>query len=64
MSRVKSEITFVMNIGNYQSVHITAGFEDDVRQGETEDEAFERVEKKVDERIGKQASAVVEKFAQ
>lgn len=62
MSTVHSELTYTMNMGNYETVRMTAGFEDTVRDGETEIEAFERVEQLVDDRIGVIASNVRAKF--
>lgn len=62
MSKVHSELTFTMNVGNYQTVKMTAGFEDSVREGETEIEAFERVERLVDDRIGVLANKIKARF--
>lgn len=62
MSKVHSELTFTMNVGNYQTVKMTAGFEDTVRDGETEIQAFERVEQLVDDRIGVIATKVAQRF--
>lgn len=62
MSKVHSELTFTMNVGNYQTVKMTAGFEDTVREGETEIEAFERVEGLVNDRIGVLANRISQKF--
>ena len=62
MANVHSELTFTMNVGNYQTVRITAGFEDTVRDGESEIEAFERVEQLVDDRIGVIATKVAKRF--
>lgn len=62
MAIVKSQLTFVMNVGNYQSVHITAGFEDTLRDGESPEEGFKRVEAQVEERIGVQANKIAKRF--
>jgi hypothetical protein len=51
-----------MNVGNYQSVHITAGFEDTLRDGESPEEGFRRVEAQVEERIGVQANKIAKRF--
>lgn len=64
MSTVHSEMTFTMNVGNYQTVKMTAGFEDTVRDGESEIEAFERVEQLVDDRIGVLANKIKQRFPQ
>ena len=62
MAKVHSELTFTKNLGNFQTVKITAGFEDTVRDGETEIEAFERVEQLVDDRIGVVARRISARF--
>lgn len=62
MSNVHSELTFTMNLGNFQTVKITAGFEDTVRDGETEIEAFERVEQLVDDRVGVIYRKIAQRF--
>jgi hypothetical protein len=43
MSVVKANIGVVLNIGNYQSLRLDLGVEDTVREGETLDEAVDRV---------------------
>lgn len=63
MAKVHSELSFTMNMGNYQTVKITAGFEDTVRDGESEIEAFERCEQLVDDRIGVVAAKVRKMFS-
>lgn len=62
MANVHSELTFTVNLGNYQTVKITAGFEDTVRDGETEIEAFERVEQLVDDRVGVVYRKIAQRF--
>lgn len=42
-TRVKVDLSFTRNLGNYESIKIGIGIEDDVRQGETVDTATERV---------------------
>ena len=42
-TRVKVDLSFTRNLGNYESIKIGIGVEDDVRQGETVDAATERV---------------------
>ena len=42
-TRVKVDLSFTRNLGNYESIKIGIGIEDDVRQGETVDAATERV---------------------
>ena len=40
---VRISLEFVRNLGNYESIRISIGVEDAVRQGETVDQATERV---------------------
>ena len=42
-TRVKVDLSFTRNLGNYESIKIGVGVEDDVRQGETVETATERV---------------------
>ena len=42
-TRVKIDLSFTRNLGNYESIRIGIGIEDDVRQGENVDSATERV---------------------
>ena len=55
-TRVKVDLSFTRNLGNYESIRINVGIEDDARSGETVDIATERVyqfvDKKLIEKIG------------
>ena len=42
-TRVKVDLSFTRNLGNYESIRINVGVEDDVRKGENVDTATERV---------------------
>ena len=42
-TRVKVDLSFTRNLGNYESIRINIGVEDDVRSGENVDSATERV---------------------
>ena len=42
-SRVKVDLSFTRNLGNYESIRINVGVEDDVRKGENVETATERV---------------------
>ena len=42
-TRVKVDLSFTRNLGNYESIKIGIGVEDFVRNGETVDAATERV---------------------
>jgi hypothetical protein len=50
-TRVKVDLSFTRNLGNYESIKIGIGIEDDVRQGETVDMATERVYKFVEDKL-------------
>ena len=42
-TRVKVDLSFTRNLGNYESIRINIGVEDDVRNGENVDSATDRV---------------------
>jgi argininosuccinate lyase len=42
-TKVKVDLSFTRNLGNYESIKIGIGIEDDIRAGETVDSATERV---------------------
>jgi hypothetical protein len=42
-TKVKVDLSFTRNLGNYESIRINIGVEDDVRSGENVDSATERV---------------------
>ncbi len=42
-TRVKVDLSFTRNLGNYESIKIGVGIEDDLRPGENVDSATERV---------------------
>lgn len=42
-TRVKVDLSFTRNLGNYESIKIGIGVEDDIRSGENVDSATERV---------------------
>jgi hypothetical protein len=50
-TRVKVDLSFTRNLGNYESIKIGIGVEDDVRSGETATTATERVYKFVEEKL-------------
>ena len=55
-TRVKVDLSFTRNLGNYESIRINVGIVGDARSGETVDIATERVyqfvEKKLIQKIG------------
>jgi hypothetical protein len=50
-TKVKVDLSFTRNLGNYESIKIGIGIEDDVRQGETVDTATDRVYKFVEDKL-------------
>ena len=50
-TRVKVDLSFTRNLGNYESIRIGVGVEDDVRQGETAASATERVYNFVEDKL-------------
>jgi hypothetical protein len=50
-TRVKVDLSFTRNLGNYESIRIGVGIEDDVRNGETVASATERVYKFVEDKL-------------
>ena len=61
-TRVKVDLSFTRNLGNYESIKIGIGVEDDVRQGETVDTATERVYKFVEEKLMQKTTEVEEEL--
>lgn len=50
-TRVKVDLSFTRNLGNYESIKIGIGVEDWVRDGETVSSATERVYKFVEDKL-------------
>ena len=61
-TRVKVDLSFTRNLGNYESIKIGVGIEDDVRQGETVDAATERVYAFVENKLIKKTEEVEEEL--
>ena len=60
-TKVKVDLSFTRNLGNYESIKIGIGVEDDVRQGKHVNDATERVYKFVEDKLTvKVAEAKVE----
>ena len=51
MTIVKVDLSFTRNLGNYESIKIGIGVEDDVRAGENVETATERVYKFVENKL-------------
>lgn len=50
-TKVKVDLSFTRNLGNYESIKIGIGIEDIVRSGETVSSATERVYKFVEDKL-------------
>jgi hypothetical protein len=61
-TKVKVDLSFTRNLGNYESIKISIGVEDDVRSGENVDSATERVYKFVEEKLIKKTEEVEEEL--
>lgn len=51
-TKVNVTLGYTMNVGNFQSLRIDIGIEDQVRDGENVQEGFDRVYKFVEEQLG------------
>lgn len=61
-TRVKVDLSFTRNLGNYESIKIGIGIEDSVRQGEGVEDATERVYKFVEEKLIEKTREVEEEL--
>jgi hypothetical protein len=61
-TKVKVDLSFTRNLGNYESIKISIGVEDDVRSGENVDLATERVYKFVEEKLIKKTQEIEEEL--
>lgn len=61
-TKVKVDLSFTRNLGNYESIKIGIGIEDDVRQGETVDAATERVYAFVENKLIQKTQEVEEEL--
>lgn len=55
--RVRVEVEYLMNLGNFENAKIVIGIEDDVRPGEHVDDTFNRLYAKADEQLGRRSRA-------
>ena len=55
---VKVDLSFTRNLGNFESIKIGIGVEDNVRDGENVDTATERVYKFVEEKLIQKTSEI------
>ena len=61
-TKVKVELSFTRNLGNYASIKINIGVEDVVRQGENVDSATERVYAFVEDKLVQKTKEVEEEL--
>ena len=61
-TKVKIDLPFTRNLGNYESIKIGIGVEDIVRSGENVDSATERVYKFVEEKLIQKTREVEEEL--
>lgn len=61
-TRVKIDLSFTRNLGNYESIKIGIGVEDIVRSGENVDSATERVYKFVEDKLIQKTREVEEEL--
>lgn len=61
-TKVKVDLSFTRNLGNYESIKIGIGVEDNVRPGENVDTATERVYKFVEEKLIQKTQEVEEEL--
>jgi hypothetical protein len=57
-TNVRVELQFVRNLGNYESLRVSIGVEDFVRQGETVDAATDRVYDFVESKVIEKVSEI------
>ena len=61
-TRVKVDLSFTRNLGNYESIKIGIGIEDDIRHGENVDAATEGGYKFVEEKLIQKTREVEEEL--
>lgn len=60
MTTVRVGLKFVRNLGNYESVHVDVGVEDQVRPGENVEQATERVYAFVEAKLAEKVQEITE----
>ncbi len=61
-TKIKVDLSFTRNLGNYESIKIGIGVEDDLRLGETVDSATDRVYKFVEDKLIEKTREVEEEL--
>ncbi|AST15305.1 hypothetical protein SEA_SAMISTI12_74 [Streptomyces phage Samisti12] len=62
MTTIKGGLTYTHNLGNFQNIKVDVGIEDTVRDGESVDQAFERVFKKLEDQLGTRVAKAVDEL--
>ena len=62
MAKVTAHVGVVLNIGNYQSLRLELGLEDEVKAGESLDEATDRVYDFVEKALERKIEAAKKDF--
>lgn len=62
MQTVSAEIGYTKNLGHFQSVKVSVGAEDYVRNGETFDQAYARLFAKLEDQLAEQLTRVVKEL--
>ncbi len=60
MTTIKGSIGHTVNTGNFENIRVEVSIEDDVRQNETVDQAFDRVYSKLEEQLVKRVKNLVD----
>jgi hypothetical protein len=63
-TKVNVLLGYTMNLGNFQSLRIDIGVEDQVRDGENVQEGFDRVYKFVEEQLGQKLQEAKSEIAE
>ena len=61
-TKVKVDLSFTRNLGNYESIKIGIGVEDDLRLGENVESATERIYKFVEDKLIEKTREVEEEL--
>lgn len=62
-TKVKVDLSFTRNLGNYESIRIGVGIEDNVRDGENVNDATERVYKFVEDKLIEKTREIEEELS-
>jgi hypothetical protein len=61
-TKIKVDLSFTRNLGNYESIKIGIGVEDDVRSGENVDSATDRVYQFVESKLIEKTQEIEEEL--